>query len=97
MLIDDIGVDDNALHCVTSSTDCCQNPKVGNFYYPDGSAVQYGDAGVYRTRIDQAVRLHLRDSALVATGRYICAIPDSRGMLKNIFVDIFRKLVQSIY
>ena len=93
VLIDDIGVDDNALHCVTSSTACCQNPKAGNFYYPDGSSVQYGDAGVYRTRIYRAIRLHLRDSALVATGRYVCAIPDSRGILKYVFVDIFRKLV----
>ena len=89
IVISDIGEVDSALYCVTSSTACCSNPKAGNFYYPNGAAVQYGDAGVYRTRTDQAVRLNLRNSALVTPGRYVCEIPDSRRTLRyiNIFVE----------
>ena len=92
VVINDIGEDTSALHCVTSSTSCCLNPKAGNFYYPNGAAVQYSDAGVYRTRTDQAVRLNLRNSAQVTPGRYVCEIPDSRGILKNTSVEIICKL-----
>lgn len=88
VLIDDIGVNDSALHCVTSNTACCKNPKAGNFYYPDGVTVEYDNFGVYRTRTEQAVKLNLRDRTQVTLGIYACEIPDSSGKNQTIYINL---------
>ena len=91
-MITDIGEgDDAALLCVTDSTECCASPHtVGEFYYPDGSEVRIRASpdSMYRNSGDGFIRLNRRNNALSPLGRYRCAIPDSQGVMRNIYVNI---------
>ena len=93
VLITDIGEGDNALLCMTDSPDCCKPPngntRQGEFYYPDNSAVGYSFTNsLYRNRGPQVVRLNRRNNALSPTGVYRCQIPDSIGIMQNIYITI---------
>ena len=88
--INDIGEGDNALLCVTDNTECCSN-RVGEFYYPNSSAVPNGynsNNSLYRNRGPQVVRLNRRNDVLSPTGRYRCNIPDSSGINQNFYINI---------
>ena len=85
--------DDNALLCVTDNTNCCDVQRIGEFYYPDGSAVGYSTTNsLYRNRGSQVVRLNRRDNTLSPVGRYRCEIPDSSGTIQRIYINILCKL-----
>ena len=90
--INDIGVGDNALLCVTDNPDCCKGNATGEgqFYYPNNNRVN-GIASrdsLYRDRGPQVVRLNRRRDVLSPTGIYRCEIPDSTGMNANIYINI---------
>ncbi len=90
--ISDIGEGDDALLCMTDSTDCCtaETTLAGKFYYPDGSVVGVRASGdsLYRSRGDQLIRLNRRNGATSPLGRYRCAIPDSTGATTNVYINI---------
>ena len=90
ILITDIGQNDNALLCVTDREDCCAPQLFGEFYYPDGSqvGVRASEDSLYRNRGNQLIRLNRRNNALSPLGRYRCEIPDSRGVTRNIYINI---------
>ena len=94
VLIDDIGEQDNALFCVTTSQDCCTIDRRGEFYYPNGTFIPTNNIGqdYYRNRGDGFIRLNRRNGATSPTGRYRCEIPDARGQLQNIFITIGMQL-----
>ena len=98
VLIENIGANfTHALLCKTNNSDCCNlTDKKGDFYYPNGNAVQYSDVGVFRTRGSKVVRLNLRNSTLATPGRYVCQIPDSMGNLSNISIEIICELTKSL-
>ena len=76
---------------MTDSTECCGAPSpVGEFYYPDGSMVNIRASGdsLYRNRGNGFIRLNRRNNALSPLGRYRCAIPDSNGVMQNIYINI---------
>ena len=88
VLMSDIGETDNALLCMTDRTDCCSSP-VGEFYYPDNTAVGFSSTNsLYRNRDTQVVRLNRKNNALSPTGVYRCEIPDSSGRMQNIYINI---------
>ena len=91
-MITDIGEGDTAaLLCVTDRDGCCGAPSpVGEFYYPDGSMVNIRASGdsLYRNRGNGFIRLNRRNNVLSPLGRYRCAIPDSNGVMQNIYVNI---------
>ena len=88
VLMSDIGETDNALLCMTDRTDCCSNP-VGEFYYPDNTAVGFSSTNsLYRTRGPQVVRFNRRNNDFSPTGVYRCQIPDSIGRMQNIYINI---------
>ena len=91
VLITDIGEgDDAALLCVTDREDCCIYQFMGQFYYPDGSTVNVRGSGdsLYRNRGDGLIRLNRRNNVLSPLGRYRCDIPDSRGVVQSIYINI---------
>ena len=85
--INDIGEEDDALLCVTDRSDCCYNP-IGEFYYPNNnSAVGYSTTNsLYRSRGTQVVRLNRRSDA--SAGIYRCEVPDSTGLIINVYINI---------
>ncbi len=90
--ISDIGEGDDALLCVTDSTDCCtaETTLAGEFYYPDGSVVgvRASEDSLYRNRGDRFIRLNRRNGATSPLGRYRCDIPDASGTTRSVFIKI---------
>ena len=88
----EIGEGEDALLCRTDSTNCCnsQTTLIGEFYYPDGRAVGVRVTGdsLYRNRGHRFIRLNRRHGATSPLGKYKCAIPDSAGMIRNIYINI---------
>ena len=69
VMITDIGEGDNALLCVTDSTECCRLPDDGEFFYPDGTAVGFSSINsLYRNSGEQLIRLNRRNGA-TSTGQ----------------------------
>ena len=88
---------DNALLCLTNSSQCCRAPDnpngggLGEWYFPDGTLVLDGldtSRSIYRNRGASVVRLNRRNNAQSPTGVYRCEIPDASGTTQNIFVAV---------
>ena len=92
--INDIGEGADALLCMTDNTDCCKPPNgllQGEFYYPNNNLVNNQASGnaLYRNRGPQVIRLNRRSGSVPAlTGIYRCDIPDSRGKMQNMYINV---------
>ena len=78
MNITDIGEgDSDSLICVTNNTDCCKD-HMGEWYFPNGSAVKIEGAGeaFYRNRGQGVVHLHRRHNAMMPIGPFCCVVPE---------------------
>ena len=88
----DVGEIEDALICRTNFTQCCGMipNRFGQFYYPGGDAVpiKKEQAGFYRNRGDQEIRLHRREGVSGPTGRFRCEIPDSNMVVRNLFITL---------
>ena len=76
----------DTLHCVTDSSDCCNNGQ-GNWYDVTGGEVQQGpdgDSDLYVTRGDGVVYLNRRRGG--QSGMWRCDIPDSNGAQQSIYI-----------
>ena len=97
--ITDIGEGDNSLVCVTNNTSCCKN-LVGEWYFPNGSAVKIEGAGeaFYRNRGPRMVRLHRRYNAMMPTGPFCCVVPDTNRVDQTtcIIVEAMAKLTDQV-
>ena len=101
-----IGIDGEALRCMTDNTQCCSIFQtgvrgVGQWYFPNGTAVPNPDAlsretgmtvrpadlSLYRTRSDRVVLLHHNFGGM--NGIYRCEIPDASGVTQNLYIGIF--------
>ena len=100
MNLEDIGEGDDALLCTTANTACCSRSEspgraiLGQWYYPNGSAVadnivnSQGDMWeFYRTRGLSIVRLNRRRGGV--TGIYRCEIPDTVGDNQTIYIGVY--------
>ncbi len=89
VLITDIGEGDDALLCMTDNTECCDSPDDGEFFYPDGTTVGFSlFNSLYRNRGKQFIRLNTRNGVTSPLGRYRCAIPDTSGVTRSVYVNI---------
>ena len=84
-----IGTGDDALKCVTNNTACCTDPDVGNWTDPAeaANAAWLGadlSFNLYVTRGNGVVSLN-RNKKGVA-GMWRCSIPDSTGVMQNIYI-----------
>ena len=89
VVVGEIGEEDGALHCVTDRQNLNIN-RQGQFYYPDGSVVPISDMrqDFYRNRDSRFIRLNRRNSATSPLGQYRCEIPDSRGVMQNLLINL---------
>ena len=44
--------------------------------------------GFYRDRGEQEIRLHRREGVTTPVGRFRCQIPDARGDLQTIYIEL---------
>ena len=82
-----IGRGDDALKCLTNNAVCCTNPNVGDWTHPTDAAVQQGTFGIahlYVTRGNGVVSLNRKNFGVA--GMWRCSIPDSTGMMQNIYI-----------
>ena len=81
-----IGTGDGALKCVTNSTTCCTDPVTSYWTNPADRPPWQGDRGGYLfvTRGSEVVSLNRRNHG--DAGMWRCSIPDSTGMMRNIYI-----------
>lgn len=92
ILLDDLGEEDEALHCRTTRPNCCKTAGVGDWYYPNGQLVPTKNVGdnFYRNRDDEGnVKLNRINNAQSPKGRYKCGIVDDRGILVYLNLVIY--------
>ena len=69
----------DSVQCRTDLSSCCsvsQGPHRGDWYYPDGSRVQFpGVENIHQSRGDMRVDFRARHSATSPSGIYHCDIP----------------------
>ena len=103
ILIGEIGEgDDGALVCITDLIRCCRNDDtpgeggaLGEWFYPNGSAVPISDSGYdfYRSRGTGIVRLHRRNNIISITGQFCCVVPDTTFTNSNTCINIGEKII----
>ena len=105
---DSIGEESKALLCITNNITCCRRidtqsdmrtngTALGNWYYPDGTAVNIklesvrNNSRFYKNRGPSVVRLHRRQTASDSgpSGIYNCTIPDNNSNNLSIFVGVY--------
>ena len=82
-----IGTGDNALKCVTNNASCCTDPDVGDWTDLADAAVHQGmtqTSDLYVTRGNGVVSLNRNEKGVA--GMWRCSIPDSSGMMQNIYI-----------
>ena len=89
----DIGEVSGALYCLTDRRQCCSTEaggELGVWRSPDGSDVSESTtADVYLVRGFSSLLLNRRSSAVGPTGVYACAIPDTRNILKTLYIGVW--------
>ena len=96
MALENIGVEDNGLLCITKFTACCRRPytgengtALGNWFFPNGTRVpsrgeQYDFS---REREMMVVRLDRRGGG--EEGIYHCEIPDAMNIIQTIYIGVY--------
>ena len=101
--IGEIGEGDNgALFCVTDLIWCCRDADtpskggaLGEWFYPNGSAVPISGSGYdfYRSRGTGIVRLHRRNNTISITGQFCCVVPDATFTNSTTCINIGEKII----
>ena len=91
---ENIGEGSNCLFCFTNLTSCCRGADtgmgaLGNWYFPNESAVDIERVNIYKNRGPSVVRLHKKPSITSPTGIYHCDIPDNASVSQSIFVGVY--------
>ena len=89
VILEDIGIGVDALLCKTNHAVCCQNPALGNWFFPNGSRVPSRKTSwdFYRTRGRMAVHLNHRRGGV--EGIYHCEIPDTMNVTQTIYIGVY--------
>ena len=75
MLLSDIGLDSEALFCLTDNTACCTNNR-GAWRFPNGDDVSRSEtSNFYFSRGNGTIFLHRISSTTVPTGIFMCVVP----------------------
>ena len=87
--LEDIGEGGDALRCVTDQTACCRAPRVGNWYFPNGTRVPSSGTqwDFHRTTGQSVLLLHRRTGGV--TGIYSCVIPDAMNVIQTIYIGVY--------
>ena len=97
VMLEDIGIGDDALLCITNYTACCQFKEtvLGNWFFPSGTRVPSDTVNetsgeewdFYRTRGQMVVRLNRRRGG--EEGIYHCEIPNAINVTQTIFIGVY--------
>ena len=87
--LEDIGEGDDALFCITNLTTCCQNPAVGNWFFPNGTRVPSSGSqqDFHRNRGQMVVRMNRRRGGV--EGIYHCEIPDAMNVIQTLYIGVY--------
>ena len=88
-------VDDSVLNCRTDLEECCNDAlqnlpaPVGEWYYPNGTALDFdaGGATFRRNRGLMNVRLWRRNTP-PERGRFCCELPNAQNVNQTVYVNI---------
>jgi hypothetical protein len=81
-----------ALFCFTIKSNCCNRPSViGEWYFPNGSAVGINrdDTAMYRNQGPNVVRLNQKSTSLSLAGIFHCEIPLENGTNQSLYAGIY--------
>ena len=96
MTLEEIGLGDDALLCVTDQTACCRPPytdpmwsAIGNWYFPNGTRLPSSGAqwDFHRTRGHMVLLLHRRRGG--ENGIYSCVVPDATNVTQTIYIGVY--------
>ena len=96
--MENIGVEGDALFCVTNLTACCQGhagenrSAIGDWFLPNATRVPSESVNAtqwdfYRDREKMMVLLHRRRNGV--EGIYSCEIPDSMNVIQTIYIGVY--------
>lgn len=95
--LQDVGAGDHALRCHTTSSNCCRDERIGEFYYPGntGTAVGINSNGepFYRNRRDSEILLNRRPQSTSPLGRFRCEIVDGCDENVSIYITLGKFLI----
>ena len=88
--LQDIGQGNQALHCRTTSPNCCRNERIGDFYYPNNSTVGINAdrEAFYRNRGASEVLLHRRQASTDPLGEFRCDILDGCDEKISLYITL---------
>ena len=91
MLLSDIGEGSNALFCLTDRTQCCDNPSVGGWKFPNGSFVtSRSDSAINNINSFSSIRLNREGDVVGPTGIFTCNIPDQTSTtILNLYIGVY--------
>ena len=102
VILEDIGVGDDALLCLTDQTACCRKTStdalgsaIGNWFFPNGTRVPSSivntkndeEWDMYITRGQSVVRLHRREGG--EDGVYHCELPDATNVIQIMYIGVY--------
>lgn len=93
----DIGVEENALYCITDRVECCRHHdggQSGDWFLPGQTRAIYGggpesSADFSMSRNPSAVLMHRRNGATSPIGVYRCEVLDSGGVLRSLYIGVY--------
>lgn len=90
----------NGLQCITDKMPCCDEHKIGHWFFPNGTVVPeiMSNNSFYVTRgqNDGTVNLNRLNDSLIPTGRFCCEIPDALGNINHVCVRLTRNGGESV-
>ena len=94
----DIGVDDDALLCITNLTTCCRGTNgsvLGQWFFPNETKVpnefisetSQPKWDFFRDKHQMTKLIHLRGGGV--NGIYYCEIPDLTNVLQTVYIGVY--------
>ena len=82
----------SGLRATTTHRPCCSAGQIGQWFLPGvTNTLSFSDtANISRSRSDNGeIILNRRNNATSPTGIYTCSIPDSNGVLTDVYIGIY--------
>ena len=89
--VTEIGEGDDSLKCITDHLRCCRNFRLGEWYFPNGSAVPIPQfaTSFYRLRSDGYVYLNRLNSNIThPVGQFCCVLPDATNTYRTLCINL---------
>ena len=93
IIVTDIEEGGDSMKCLTDRRPCCRRPGIGEWYFPNGTAVPIPYAAAtsfYRLRSSEGyVYLNRLNSDIThPVGRFCCVVPDALDVIQTLCINI---------